>query len=257
MAGVAVAFGVLIHLAIVFSNDVADERGDRDNAKRNLFSGGSGVLVEGKLSGPVLLRGAWAAAFGLLLLGGLSFPTRPSLLPLAALALAMPYLYSFPPFRLSDRGYGEILQGLCLGLGLPVTGYYLQAGTFAALPWDALAPLVVYGFASHILTALPDTESDRRCGKRTWPVRRGEGRARRDALALLGLALLLVGGVADLAPWALGLVALPPALLAAISLRWLRVADSTDRPACLKFVFFALGGATLFPITYATALFLA
>ncbi|MDH5493566.1 MAG: prenyltransferase, partial [Myxococcales bacterium] len=55
------AFGLALHLFIVFSNDYADR--DIDVAgTRTLVSGGSGVLVEGKLRPRALARAARAMA---------------------------------------------------------------------------------------------------------------------------------------------------------------------------------------------------
>src|SRR5687767_1715008 len=58
--------GVLDQLYIVFANDLADEEGDRNNTTFNLFSGGSRVLVDGKLDRRQLGRAAIGAAIALL-----------------------------------------------------------------------------------------------------------------------------------------------------------------------------------------------
>ena len=54
-------WGVLDQLFIVFANDVADREHDEGGEAKTLFSGGSGVLPEGKLTASALLRGAFAA----------------------------------------------------------------------------------------------------------------------------------------------------------------------------------------------------
>ena len=47
--GVSAVIGLLLHLVTAFFNDIADIRTDESNASRSLFSGGSGVIVEGLL----------------------------------------------------------------------------------------------------------------------------------------------------------------------------------------------------------------
>src|SRR5690606_18767519 len=117
-------------------------------------------------------------------------------------------------------------------------------------PAPVLATLVLLGAASNVVTALPDTRADRAAKKRTWPVRRGEGPARRDALALLAVGLMsaalftprlsLLGRAAVLAP---------AVLFALGALRHLRRSDS------LRFVFFAAGAITLLHLSWSAALF--
>ncbi len=196
--GLAFAFGVLDHLFIVFANDLADEAADRAQARPTLVSGGSRVLVEGRLSRRALARAAAAAAAGLVLLAlGLAWTRGLWALPaLAALALALLWAYSFPPLRLSYRGGGALAQGLGVGAVLPAVGFALQAGGLAELPWLALVPLVLLGVAGNLETALPDVEADARSGKHTYPARVGPAAARRVAEKLIAVAILLT-------PWVL------------------------------------------------------
>ncbi|MCA9573908.1 MAG: prenyltransferase [Polyangiales bacterium] len=169
------AFSVLDQLAIVFANDYADR--DTDTTTRTLLSGGSGVLVDGSLTPASVGRAALAAALGLLSLGAALAPRRPLAWVGSVMALALLQLYSFAPARLSHRGHGEWLQGLGIGVVLPWVGYYLVTGEPRA-PLDVLLPMVLFGVAGNITTAMPDLEGDRAVGKRSLPVRVGEARAR-------------------------------------------------------------------------------
>ena len=182
----AVLWGILDHLFVVYANDYADHEADTGN--RTLISGGSGVISEGKLTPSHLRRAAQASA--LLLMAWsclLALLGRPWVPIYGVIALALLWLYSFPPARLSYRGGGEALQGLGIGVGLPSLGYYLQAEVVVAPMWIIL-PATVLGVCGNILTALPDVEDDRHADKRTWPVRFGVPHARRAASAGIAFA---------------------------------------------------------------------
>lgn len=253
LAVVAFAFGALDHLVIVFANDYADRDADALGEGRTMFSGGSRVIVEGLIS-PATMRGAATVMAALLMVGSAAAGwalDRPLLPLLAAVALILLFAYSFPPARLSYRGFGEILQGLGVGLVLPLVGWYAQTGELARAPVDAFGPLVLLAFASNILTSLPDLEGDRKAGKRTWPVRRGESRARRDALVFVGIGVLLVSQVGPpLDPVWTGVTVGPPALASLLALAWLK-----KKTELVRFVTFAVGAITLVQLTWSTALF--
>lgn len=189
---VAHVFGVLDQLFIVWANDVADEADDRANPAPTPFSGGSRVLVQGKLSRRVLSRAAAGAALAML---GLSIFAavvldRPAM-PLAwGLAVAVLWAYSFAPFRLSHGAGGAATQAFGVMVVLPLLGFYLQCGDVRGFPWPALVPCVLLGLASHITTALPDHAADEAVGKRTWAVRHGPPRARLHSLQLAALGAL-------------------------------------------------------------------
>ncbi len=254
MAVVAHAFGVCDHLFIVFTNDVADRDADALNTSPTPFSGGSRVLQEGALRPRQLAIAALVAAATLVLgsvAAGIALD-RPWLPLFALAAIALLAAYSLPPLRLSYRGYGELLQGLGVGLVLPLLGFYAQAGTLDA-PWPAFAPLVLFAFVSNILTALPDAPADRLAKKASWPVRRGEPAARRDALILSGVGLLLASQLGPPlgASWT---VVVPPSLLLIGALRYAKTADATNRAGCLRFVILTAGGLTMAHLAWALAL---
>lgn len=252
LGAVAFGFGILDHLAIVFANDYADRDADALTDTRTIVSGGSRVIPDGLLR-PAQLRTA-AIVAGLALLAGSAVAgwlLERELLPaFAAVALLLLHAYSFEPMRLSFRGFGEVLQGVGVGLVLPLMGWYAQTGDLARAPYDVFAPLVVLAFAGNVLTALPDHAADSKAGKRTWPVRRGEARARRDALALVGLGIAFATQVGPVfsREWT-ALVVGPPALCALLALGWMRA----GRPV-LPFVLLAAGAVTTLHLTWAAAL---
>jgi len=196
LAGLTWLFGLMIQLYIVYANDLADLAIDRLNATFTPFSGGSRVLVEGKLSVrdlkiavavTVLFNGL--IAFYLLVLG------RPLAPGLILISLMLLWLYSFPPVRLSYRGGGEFLQMAGVGLILPIFGYYVQAGSLEAFPWRYAAALLPLQLACAFSTALPDEPSDRAGDKKTIAVTLGGNRAKTVVLVLHLLALFLVAGI--------------------------------------------------------------
>ncbi len=254
LAAVALSFGVLDHLTIVFANDYADRDADALADSRTIFSGGSRVIPDGLIP-PSHLRNAALVTAGSLLLGSAAAGwavDRPLLPAFAGAALFLLYAYCFEPLRLSYRGFGEIVQGVGVGFVLPLLGWYAQTGDVGAAPFQAFAPLVLLAFASNILTALPDHDADRRADKRSWPVRRGAIKARGDALAFIGLGIALASQVGphftDI--WT-GVVLAPPALAALLALRWLKRED-----AAMRFVTLAIGAITLLHLTWTLALLL-
>ncbi|MEM8609838.1 MAG: prenyltransferase [Myxococcota bacterium] len=186
----SLVWGVLDHLAIVFANDYADR--DADSGSRTLISGGSGVLPEGKLEPSSIRLAAILSATALLAWSiTLALAGRPFAPVYAAIALALLWLYSFPPARMSYRGGGELLQGVGMGVGLPSFGYYLQGQGYVAPLW-VLAPAVIVGICANVLSALPDIPDDERAQKRTWPVRFGANLSKRVAVSGIALSAFAV-----------------------------------------------------------------
>lgn len=196
-------FGVLYQVMLLYLNDASDEAVDRNN-HQYFLSGGSRVLPEGKLHRKDLLIGAGLAF--LALMGFSAWVTmahdQPGFLVGAALAVVLCWAYHHDPFKLSYRGFGEVLQGLGCGVLLPLMGFYTQHGSLQGFPWLTLVPLFLIFYVGNIVTALPDTPSDTLGNKNTFPVRHGEFAARRMAIGLLMLACLCVA-----------LVGRPPAFL--------------------------------------------
>lgn len=259
LCAIAFGFGGLDHLFIVFTNDYADREGDAKNANPTFFSGGSRVIPEGLLTPTQLKRAAIGVGVLLVAASGVAgfLVDRPLLPAFALAAIAILVAYSLPPMRLSYRGYGELAQGLGVGLVLPLMSLYVQTGDLEHVPYDAFGPLVLLGFASNILTALPDVEADRAVGKASWPVRRGEAKARRDALVFLGIGLLLFTQVRpELEREWQAVVIVPAALALVFALRYLKRADAANRADCVRFVVSAAGAVTMMQIAWSVALFL-
>jgi 1,4-dihydroxy-2-naphthoate polyprenyltransferase len=218
-------FGLVDHLFIVFANDYADRHAD--TRARTLVSGGSGVLVDGRVRPSTTRHAAIVAGVTLVTLG-LAHGSAMAGFALAAIALML--AYSYPPLRLSYRGGGEWLQGLGVGLVLPWVGYHVQSGALLA-PLPVFAGPVLLAAASNVVTAMPDLEGDARAHKRTVPVKLGAERAARlaEAGTLLGVALtVMLAPIGDHARVIVACLSVAP--LAVSSLRGVgRTRESTMR----------------------------
>jgi 1,4-dihydroxy-2-naphthoate octaprenyltransferase len=237
---VAHLFGIFDQLFIVYANDLADEEGDRLNTMPTAFSGGSRVLVDGKLTRRALSFGAIAMALALLVtctVAAFAFD-RPAAPVAGGLALLLLWAYSYPPLRASYRGYGEAAQGLGVGVLLPLMGFYLQCGDIRGFPWAALVPSFLLAVASNISTGLPDHDADTQVGKQTWAVRYGAPRARKHSLQLIAVAALMTPLVLpDLPRSGLAMIEAGPLLVLALNLRFAASIKDTDRRAASRFVF--------------------
>lgn len=232
-------FGIFDGLFISYANDVADAETDARNSTFQLFSGGSRVIVEGKLTRKALAIGA------LLMLGAMvalcfdAQSQRPLVWGFFAAAFFLMHAYSFAPLKLSYRGHGEALQMLGCGVVLPLLAWYIQTGDLERFPWLTLGPFALFAYAGNILSALPDVPSDAECHKRTYPVRRGELPARREAFAMI-LAGVIMGTVLayqeGLPLLAVALVVMPASLVMVIAWKLIPRADAMNRTEVRRYV---------------------
>jgi len=221
---------VLLHLGANVSNDYWDFLRGTDvvNRNRTPFSGGSGLLTDGRLRPRAVLRTGLAllcagAAVGLYLAstaGDLWW----AVVLMGAVGVGGGYFYTAPPLSLSARGIGELVIGATFGV-LAVAGTYLvQAHTVTAAALAASAPVSLWVVAIIWANQVPDAEADGRTGKRTLVVRLGPSASIGVLAVLLGLApgvvaaLALAGALPRMALLAL-LVAVPTAVAVAAAAR--------------------------------------
>ena len=198
----ALAFALLDQLYIVFANDYADQEADAANLSPTLFSGGSRVLVEGKLSPISLIRAAQVAAFGCLLIATLlAFVyERPWSIALALIALILLWAYSFKPVQASYRGFGALLQTIGIAVVLPMFGFYVQAGTLEGFAWVPLGVLCLSQLSCAMATALPDIVGDKQAGKQTLAVKLGHRGSQRFMAVLLLISSIFLWSSIDVTP---------------------------------------------------------
>jgi 1,4-dihydroxy-2-naphthoate octaprenyltransferase len=198
----ALTFALLDQLYIVFANDYADQEADAANLSPTLFSGGSRVLVDGKLSPLSLLRGAQVAALGCLIIAMLLAIAheRPWSIPLALIALLLLWAYSFKPIQASYRGLGALLQTLGIAVVLPIFGFYVQAGNLEGFAFIPLGVLAISQFSCAMATALPDITGDKQAGKQTLAVKLGHRGSQILMAVLLLTASIFLWSSIDVTP---------------------------------------------------------
>jgi 1,4-dihydroxy-2-naphthoate octaprenyltransferase len=176
-------------------NDYFDYRSGIDlETKRTPFSGGSGILPAVLLKPRQVL---WLGLGSFLLavpIGVYFVLTRGwLLLPLLLIATLCIFLYS--PFILK-LGWPEWAPGAGMG-ALPVLGAYFVQTTDYTLP--AVVASIPSGILVHnllLLNEFPDTEADKKAGRKTTPIVIGKARASvlYSALTIL-VYLWIIGAV--------------------------------------------------------------
>jgi putative NADPH-quinone reductase/1,4-dihydroxy-2-naphthoate octaprenyltransferase len=166
-----------IEVAAVLTNERYDFDTDRLNQNFGPFTGGSRVLVDGKLSVHEVSYGI-AAALGLAAASGaaLMVAIGPNLSALFALIVltVLALGYTAPPLELSYRGLGELDVGITHSLGAVLCGFVFQGGTWSAPgPWLLSLPLGLAVLPSITLSGVPDHDADRLAGKGSLAVRAG------------------------------------------------------------------------------------
>ncbi|HKK32720.1 MAG TPA: prenyltransferase [Desulfomicrobiaceae bacterium] len=193
-----------IELGTVLVNEVYDRDTDRLNRNRSPFTGGSGILITGRLTVPAVRRGA-GMCFGTAVLAALAtlltsaVPHPAEVLAYLLVGLGLGIGYTMPPLRLSARGLGEATVGFTHSFYLIGYGYLLQNG----IPFDSevillALPVFFSVLAAILLAGLPDLGADRRVRKKTLAVRFGPritaelaaGSSLMSLAAVLPLALL-------------------------------------------------------------------
>ncbi len=199
----------LLEAATVFLNDWFDFESDRRNRNAGLFTGGSRVLVDGRLDRAAMRKGIGlslltAAAALVALLAAAPTGTASAIAGLYALFAALALAYTAPPLQLSHRGWGELDVALTHSAGAIMAGYVAQGGAWVdSVPWLLALPLGVSILPSILLAGCPDREADQSAAKRTLVVILGKRSSARLAMvatvAAPSLAALLALARPDLA----------------------------------------------------------
>jgi 1,4-dihydroxy-2-naphthoate octaprenyltransferase len=214
----------LIHLGANVTNDYWDFMGgtDRVNLQRTPFSGGSGLIVEGRLRPmPVLRLGmallAAGSALGLVLLFVMGEGWWVVLL-MGVLGVMGAYFYSAPPLSLASRGVGELLIGSLFGMFIVEGTAFVLLREFTLEAFAASIPVSLWIASVIWVNQIPDIEADAATRKRTMVVRLGPTRSVAVLAILLGLApaALVVGVFLGYLPNAavIALVAIGPSGMA-------------------------------------------
>lgn len=213
-------FGVLlIMLAAYYGGETYDIREDTTTWSKggNPFSGGSGMVVKGRITVHQAKWASLAAFLSAILLGiFLQFVLKTGTwtLPLGLTGAVAGYFYSTPPLRWVKRGFGELLIGFCYGW-LPIAmAFYLQTASFHPLIVWLSFPIGCTIFNVILLNEFPDYQGDSQAGKRNLVVRLGLNCASHiyGVVTLLAWISLLAGVLAGI-PSPLAILATPLYLL--------------------------------------------
>jgi 1,4-dihydroxy-2-naphthoate octaprenyltransferase len=207
-----------------YVNEYADLEADRSVAHRTLFSGGSGVLVSGRLAPTVAIRAAAVSSLLAVVLAGFVATRSVAAALLGLAALGVSWAYSMPPLRLLGTGYGELATSLVVAVAVPLTGLTVHDSAIVADLWWATAVLLPIHIAMMLGFELPDLESDAAAGKQGLAVRVGRASAVWMVAGLLIVAGLVaaVGGASDSfnrAAVAATYLGLPPAVVTVVAIR--------------------------------------
>jgi len=210
---------ISIMLAAYYGGEAYDVREDSIawSEGGNPFSGGSGVVVSGRITPQQAKRASLIALIAAILIGifiQFGLKTGPWTLPLGLTGALAGYFYSTPPLRWVKRGFGELLIAFCYGW-LPVAmAFYLQTGSFHPLVFWLSIPIGCTIFNVILLNEFPDYQGDSQAGKRNLVVRLGRDRASKiyGIVTLLAWISLMVSNLAG-TPVYLTILATPLYLL--------------------------------------------
>jgi putative NADPH-quinone reductase/1,4-dihydroxy-2-naphthoate octaprenyltransferase len=216
----------LLEAATVFTNEYFDLESDRRNRNFGPFTGGSRVLVDGRIKLQEMRLGiAWAVGGFFVVTAALSsvVPAGKAL-PLLSVLAILAIGYTTPPLKLCWRGFGELDVALTHSVAIILCGYMFQGGTWdASFPWLVGLPLFLGVLPAIILSGIPDYTADLAVGKRTLAVALGPRSAIRIAqlatvFAALSAVFLEHWGIAAPAFTAIGIFVVPHAILQVILL---------------------------------------
>jgi 1,4-dihydroxy-2-naphthoate octaprenyltransferase len=163
-------FGLMLtHGSVNAINDYFDYKSGIDlNVKRTPFSGGSGMVPEGKLSLKQALGVGVATSLVALGIGIFFVIVRGwQLIPLIVVAALLLVLYT--PVILKTT-WPEWSPGVGLGI-LPILGlYFVQTGEYSWVVFLASIPSGIMVHNLLLINEFPDVEADRIGGRRTTPV---------------------------------------------------------------------------------------
>jgi 1,4-dihydroxy-2-naphthoate polyprenyltransferase len=191
-SGVRLLLGCLIvlpaQLSVNFANDYFDTASDQPGGA-TFISGGSGILLNHpELRAPVkwIVTGLilFSLSMGILFQQLYSYPFW--MVGFVVLGNLFGWMYSAPPFRLSERGLGELCFTFVIGFLVPAMGYLTLRGGFDLAAAFLLFPLIFYALMFILSVEIPDIEADRLGDKRTWIAQTG----RRFGFTMIGLLLL-------------------------------------------------------------------
>ncbi len=228
------AYVTTMQLSAQYLNEYYDAPADRENTNRTPFSGGSGVVGEGRLARETVM---WAALTAMTILASLTVvlisvvQMSPLLNTLVILASLGSFFYSAPPVKLAHSGYGELTTSILVSNLVPIFAFVLQYGELHRLLVMSTFPLTTLHLAMMIVFEFPDYLNDLKFEKYTLLVRVGweRGMVLHNILILTGFLLLGLAATFGL-PLAIVLPALIPLPLGLLQIWQMRRIAGGGKP---------------------------
>jgi 1,4-dihydroxy-2-naphthoate polyprenyltransferase len=214
--------GSFLHLGTNVANDYFDHKSGGDDINRDFvrpFGGGSRMIQLGLLKPrEVLLEATIFFIAGTVIGIYLVFSKGLFILVLGLIGIFSGFFYASPPFKLANRGVGEIFVGVNFGVLMTIGAYYVQTQTLNAEPLIASIPVSLLIFAVVYINEFQDYNADKAIGKNTLVVRFGRKKAAYGYSILIGAVYLsiVIGVLARIMPptTLIGLATIPLAIKA-------------------------------------------
>ena len=165
-----------VELSTILTNEYYDYDTDRLNKNAGPFTGGTRMLVEGKLGFHEVKIGILTALVLVVGSGSMLIRINPGVSPfsISLLLLIGVFLglgYTAPPFKFSYRGLGELTVGLTHSPYVILCGYIFQGGSWQSpLPWLLCTPLFFATLGAITLAGIPDRLADQEVSKKVLAV---------------------------------------------------------------------------------------
>jgi 1,4-dihydroxy-2-naphthoate polyprenyltransferase len=188
--------GSFLHLGTNVANDYFDHKSGGDDINKDFvrpFGGGSRMIQLGLLKPREVLLEAFILCIAGTVIGiYLAFSRGLFILALGLFGLFSGIFYASPPFKLANRGVGEIFVGVNFGLLMTLGAYYVQTQSMNAEPLVASIPVSLLIFAVVYINEFQDYNADKAIGKRTLVVRFGRKKAAYGYAILMCAAYLSI-----------------------------------------------------------------
>lgn len=200
--GLGYAALFFVELSTILTNEYYDYGTDRLNKNAGPFTGGTRILVEGKLGFHEVKTGILVALLHAVGLGIALTRITPDVSPLAIFLLLLIGVflglgYTAPPFKFSYRGFGELTVGLTHSPYVILCGYIFQGGSWQSpLPWLLSIPLFFATLGAITLAGIPDRLADQEVSKKVLAVIFGP-----RAAVILASFLVVIAAVSGMLLW--------------------------------------------------------
>ena len=167
--------GVFVHLGANVINDYYDYKSGTDQLNKEYvrpFTGGSRTLQLHLLTSKEVLFGS-IIFFSLAIVVGLYFTwvVGPFVPVLTSVGLFSAFFYTGHPFKLVNKGLGEVFIGLNFGFLLTLGAFYVQTQVLALEPLVASIPVTLLITAILYINEFQDYNADKAVGKENLVVR--------------------------------------------------------------------------------------